>query len=265
MSFLPYRNALSQGPGSGGAPAGPPQPDFNNVEFLSDCEGADGQTNLTEQSNNAFASIGFNGGAEISNAQAQFGTTSFASLTTVGNNQMIFAYNANLNPGSSDFCWETGVRFASSVVGRNACIVSNRNDLGAFPSHSYYWQIFDNGGTPELQFVGSNAAGTASIVVASFPWTPAIDTWYHVAIVRSGNNCEMFVDGVSIGSNAGFAGAASTIFDTAGFTNLKFGIDLIGSGGVAQLDGWLDNLRLTIGEPLYTAPFTPPTGPHPTS
>ena len=32
-----------------------------------------------------------------------------------------------------------------------------------------------------------------------------------------------------------------------------------------ELDGRIDNIRITIGEPVYTAAFTPPTSRHPTS
>lgn len=245
-----------------------PQPPWTDVQYQNNWEGVNGDKTITEQSQNAepvggtFAGIG-----EITNLQAKFGSTSYRCDIPAANNQATWLDQPFTDLNANDFTWETQVRFSALVLDNDAfpaqCIVSKTNDFnGVIASNSYYWALFAvSPGQWELRFVGSNPTGTADVTVASFPWNPAINTWYHVAVVRNGTQCEMFVDGVSIGSNNGFA-TVPTIFDSV-FTNLKFGISFLNSGGIYQLDGWLDATRLTIGPAFYTANFPPPMNPHP--
>ena len=76
----------------------------------------------------------------------------------------------------------------------------------------------------------------------------AVNTWYHVAMCRSGSTVRLFVNGIQEASgtySSNITGTATTTI--GGFT----------SGGYS-MNGYLDDLRVTKAA-RYTANFTPPT------
>ena len=77
--------------------------------------------------------------------------------------------------------------------------------------------------------------------------------WYHVAVTRdSSNNCRIFLDGVLKDT----ASSTFTFGNASG--DLRIG-SFNGTGG--DVNGYISNLRILKGTALYTAAFTPPTGP----
>jgi hypothetical protein len=80
------------------------------------------------------------------------------------------------------------------------------------------------------------------------------DTWHHVAIVRSGGNITLYVDGV-------IDGTYSSSF-TVDYTNFAIGSNPSdGGASIQQLayQGLITNLRIVKGQALYTNNFTPST------
>jgi hypothetical protein len=83
--------------------------------------------------------------------------------------------------------------------------------------------------------------------------TLSTNTWYHVAVCRSGTSTKMFLNGTQDGS---------TYSDSTSYLN---GADrpVIGTRGHTLGDndyiGYIDDLRITKGVARYTANFTPPT------
>ena len=77
----------------------------------------------------------------------------------------------------------------------------------------------------------------------------SINTWYHIAYVRSGNTIYFFVNGVAKGTVA-FTGSVGT-----------GGTTWIGceTGQGAYFNGYISNLRINKGSALYTSAFTPAT------
>jgi hypothetical protein len=76
-------------------------------------------------------------------------------------------------------------------------------------------------------------------------------TWYHVALVRNGNNFAIYRNGTSIASAT----------DSDAIPNYAAPL-YIGGGpisGDVSLDGFIDDLRITKGVARYTANFTAPT------
>lgn len=98
-----------------------------------------------------------------------------------------------------------------------------------------------------MEFV--NSAGT----VTQVSWSPSLNTWYHLAVCRSGNNMRFFVDGTQVGSTQSFS---STIADVS--TALTVG-SILFVGFEYYFKGYMDEVRLTKGEALYTSNFTAPT------
>ena len=97
-----------------------------------------------------------------------------------------------------------------------------------------------------------NTGGT-TIGSVAFP----INAWNHVAFVRNGTSCTLYLNGVSI--------ASATVDVTNPATTQPLVI-----GGITTTTGWNSNLYLTgyiadarivKGTAVYTAAFTPPTAP----
>lgn len=82
--------------------------------------------------------------------------------------------------------------------------------------------------------------------------TPATNTWCHVAVTRSGTTFRTFFDGIQSTSWT----SSATLVSPASSINLTVGC---GSTGGNNLNGYIEDLRITRGYARYTANFTPPT------
>jgi len=102
----------------------------------------------------------------------------------------------------------------------------------------------------KLSFLAGNSDTTAWEVQLNSSTSLANNTWYHFAIVRSGNNFNLYINGVSE-SNA--TNSVTIADDTSTFF---VGVNESAGNG---LNGYLDDLRITKGYARYTSNFTPPT------
>ena len=98
-----------------------------------------------------------------------------------------------------------------------------------------------------LQYYPSSAATFVNSGI-----TPTINTWYHIAAVRSGTTCSLYVNGVSVGTPLTFSG---TLGDATKVVR-------VGSRSATNyIPGYLSNVRIVKGTAVYTGTFTPPTAP----
>ena len=205
-----------------------------------------------DKSSNALA-FTLTGTASIQKFSPFLPTTSPAYTTAQNNGSIYFdgsgdyiqtsTYNANLNPGSSDFTIEFWV-YAKA---------SNRQDwfnLQAASGTNRILIYYTAGGAISYDAgVGSAATSKISSTLAS---TSLLNQWHHIALSRASGSSRLFLNGVQIGS---------TFADTQVWTNaLQFttGRD---PGGTTYASGNISNIRYLIGTGLYTANFTPPTTP----
>ena len=77
--------------------------------------------------------------------------------------------------------------------------------------------------------------------------------WYHIAVTRSGDDMNLFIDGELI-----------TTTDLTGFTVYSntddgFSIGSQKSSASNVMNGFISNARIIKGTALYTSKFTPPT------
>ena len=112
-------------------------------------------------------------------------------------------------------------------------------------------------GTKYIYF--KRRVGGADLISISGSWTPVVDTWYHVAIIRGwggdSDDWAITVDGSTI--------ATATDTDTWDGVSGTFEIGRIQSHpATAYLDGWLDEFRVLKGKAIWTADFSAslPTG-----
>jgi hypothetical protein len=102
--------------------------------------------------------------------------------------------------------------------------------------------------------LGSFSEDVALLVTTS---TFTINTWYHIAVVRSGSNFTMYVNGQSQATNT----SSSTRLPIA--VNYSLGNYYAPTGAIPTTNpdfaGYIDELRITKGVARYTANFTPQT------
>ena len=186
------------------------------------------------------------GNTQISTAQSKFGGSS--ALFDTSADWLTATHTGDLNFGSSDFTvefWMRPVTRASSYpqVYQNAPFAAGAINItdrhNANTSKLNIWVVNYSNSTP---FMNS----TTTIVD---------NTWYHIALVRSGSSWKLFVNGTSE-ATATYAGDA-----TSGTTSTvtAFANDIANSS-VTQWNGYLDEIRISKTA-RYSANFTPSTTP----
>ena len=83
----------------------------------------------------------------------------------------------------------------------------------------------------------------------------AANTWYHIAVTRSGTTFRSFVNGVVEKTFTSISGAI--YFDPTIPYNI--GRSAYDPGGYFHYNGYMDDFRVTRGYARYTTNFTPPT------
>lgn len=169
------------------------------------------------------------GAAQVSTSVKIFGS---GSVSFNGSNSYLYSAANGLNQfGTGDFTLEAFIYFNS--VGNGQIIsAGNGNVAGA-----YYWQYYSG----QLQFGTQGVGGISAI-----NWTPSANTWYHVAVTRSGSTVKQFVAGYEIGS----ATSSQSFVD---------GPTYVGYGGAGYFNGYMDEIRITKGVARYTGSYTVPT------
>ena len=164
----------------------------------------------------------------------------------------------SLNVGAGDFTIEGFVRFQALPSGTNKAVLFGKWDETA---NQRSYQLFLgstalNGGSLCFQTSTDGANGTVQQPIV-YPWTPDLDTWYHVAVVRASGELLLFVNGTQLGLPIA---DARTYF--AGAAPLGLGAQAETTAGMVAgtaVQGWFDETRFTVGYARYTANFTPTT------
>lgn len=213
-----------------------------SVTLQCNFDGADAATSYTSE-DAGLRTATFNGNAQLDTAQTKFGT---ASLLLDGTGDYVtFPDDVAFDIGSGAFTAECWVRFNGDPGTANMTLIAQYNVTG----DERAWILDLENNTLRWLWTTDGLAGTIATETAA--WNPAGDTWYHVACSRdSNNNLYLFVDGVCLKSVAN----AVTVYAAA--APVYIGAHSAGSN---PLNGWVDDVRVVIGESLYNSNFTPPT------
>jgi hypothetical protein len=185
------------------------------------------------------------GNAQVSTTQAKFGTTSVYFDGT--GDYLVMPSTQTLAFATGDFTIEFWVN-PSTQVNTYPGLFGNQS----FTANSFV--AYERHGTYPTKFsvFCYNYNPSAAMLVSTT--SVSINTWYHIAITRSGSTVRLFVNGTSE-SSVTFAGSVD------GGVPLKYiGCDYITN----QFAGYIDDFRVTNGVARYTANFTPPTQAFPT-
>lgn len=207
---------------------------FADVSLLLHMDGSNGSTTFTDSSNNALT-VTANGNAQISTAQSKFGG---ASGYFDGNGDYLSGTLASAI-GTAEFTAEAWVRIASSRNYR--MILETRNN----DSTSAGFVLGANSSAQLFLFTNSGFRITGG--------TLSLNTWHHVALVRSAGVFKIYLDGTALAGSY----TSSANLSLAGF---RIGMDW---ANLHPWDGYIDDLRITKGVARYTADFTPPTAAFP--
>ena len=188
------------------------------------------------------------GSATISSTQAKFGGNS---LSLNGTSQYLTVPNNNVfDFGSEDFTIEMWIYMTSnagSSAGDRHALVARRDGSS---NRSFHVGIQLDGGQQKLQFSHSTTGSGGS--QTNYNTDIQLNTWTHVAIVRSRSKVYAFVDGVKNGSEHSIG--TNTIF--AGTSDLTIGYRAESS---QYFPGYIDDLRISKGVARYTKSFVPPS------
>lgn len=218
-------------------------PYFGAVSLLLHMNGANASTYFPDHSYNALA-VTANGNAQISTAQSKFGGSSALFDGTGDDLRIASPPDALINWYSTDYTLEYWIRCtafpAASGSGSSPVVVGNMSNS----ADTNYWS-FGPIGDGKIRFYYYNG-GPVSFTTAS---SMSLNTWTHLAFVKSGTGMTIYIDGVS-SATATVSGTPQSLSATG------FGI---GQYVNVSFNGYIDDIRITKGVARYTSAFTPPT------
>ena len=233
---------------------------FPQTSVLLPFNGSDAATSTSDLSNRN-GTVSFTGTAQLSTGASKFGSSS---LLLDGNSDYVSISDSYWNSciSSGDFTVELWARFDSASLdgSTQTTFASNRGDISGSSSNGWVFRKFTDNVISWYMRQGSSwvyinyAQGTRTAVSA--------DTWYHLAVTRSGNTWKLFLNGTAEDTITN-----STSIVDGGADGLTVGAL---AGGIAggpyhYMDGYIDDVRITVGHARYTSNFTPPTSAHLTS
>ena len=205
------------------------------TKLLLHCDGADASTTFIDSA--LGKAVTANGNAQIDTAQSKFGGAS--GLFDGTGDYLTLADSADWDFSTGAFTIDFWIRFSS--------IAATQGIINHITNGTNYWAIYWSTSN-EITFLKyTDAVETINITKS---WTPVINTWYHVALVRNGTNWYFFVDGTQIGTTG------SSAYATGNYT----GVLRIAqhSNTANHFFGWLDEIRISKGIARWTSNFTPP-------
>ncbi len=202
----------------------------SDAKLLFHFNGTDGSTTFTDSSSSPHT-LTAAGNAQLDTAQSKFGS---ASLLLDGTGDSIFeAGSADYALGTGDFTFDFWVRFAT--VGNCTFVFTDTSGGG-------------NGFAIDL--IGANLRVYLNGTEVDRAWVPSANTWYHLAVTRSGTDLRVFINGVQQGA---------TVTNSTDVTtdDMRIGGDRVGN-----LNGWIDEFRYIKGSAVWTSDFVPADEPY---
>ena len=207
------------------------------------CDGADEGGSFPDNSCSSHT-VTSHGDANTEQSIKKFGTASLETSIT-GNGYLTVPASTDWRFGTGDFTIDFWFRTVSGSTFQS--LMECRENDG---STGEYWKIqYLN--TSKIRF-GVNRAVGANFTLDSTN-TFAANTWHHVAVVRNGNDYDVYVNGSSEASRSDS--------DSMPITDSVLVIADTWDGGFEH-DGNMDEIRILKGYAAWTSNFTPPTAPY---
>ncbi len=178
------------------------------------------------------------GQAHLDTQYSKFGSSALR-LDGTGD-YLTLADSADWDFGTGDFTIDYWLRFNSIAVSQSFFDIG---DLSNSKGTMLYWLQTD--GTLRPNFNG--------IEIMSRSWSPLVNTWYHIALTRSGTSLRLFIDGVQQGA---------TVTDSTNIDASTYGAAIGARNygpGTQPFNGSLDEVRVSKGIARWTSAFSVPT------
>jgi len=196
-----------------------------------------------------------NSGATLTTSQSKFGGAS----GLFGSGYLTLPSNSAYNVGTGNFTIEMFLRpSALPLDNPYTYALFSLQGQAAFPGDSSkFWigldTIIDSyGNFTNGIVVGQHSTSNESAAA----YTPSVNTWCHLAVVRDGSTIRIFIDGVAQ-SVTGSSNMSGISFNSNGL--------MIGSAfGYTPFAGYIDEFRFTKAA-RYSSNFSPPTAAFPNS
>ena len=193
----------------------------------------------------------FKGSATISTSVFVFGSGSARLPNDAGQGSgLVVEKNSDFDFGSGDFTIETRFRVSSFPASQNLRIVGTEDwDYPNYNGWELYYRLTGGGINTWFFHYSVGDAGFTRTIAS----TIAAGVWYNIAVSRSGNSLYFFQDGVQLGAAQSFT---ATIDDSLYDLAVGVGMESQVPATSHNLDGWIDELRISKGIGRYTANYT---------
>ena len=230
-------------------------PYWSSVSMLLHMNGTNGSTTFTDSSSYARTMTAV-GNAQISTAQYKFGGAS--GLFDGSGDYLTTPSAAALQLGSSDFTIDAWVRFAGWPVSE-AGVYAQAIVAKAISSNAefYFYVVGTASSITSLRFIGFTNNTTYQNISVSHSFS--LNTTYLVSVSRVGNLLYLLVDGIL--KNVGGTSFTTTIQSTS--QQVSVGRIMWDATYKYELNGYLDDLRITKGVGRYTSDFSVPVNEYP--
>lgn len=200
----------------------------DDTVLLVHMDGTDGSTAFVDDNGVDRSQVGISavGDAQISTAQSKFGG---ASAVFDGSGDHLEMSTFELDGDYTVECWA-----------RWDTVSGSQGLIGSDGTTQY----------DTLKSFGNEVYTNFGNVFIEFDSTISANTWYHIAVTRSGSSVRLFRDGVQQGSTAT---DTTTVWPNASNTKVYVGRDAYG-----DIDGYVDEVRIS-NTARYTSGFTPST------
>lgn len=208
------------------------------TKVLAQFEGPDNATSFVDATGKPFTAFG--------NAHCDWGDKNYgaSSLNSDGTTDGFSTPDhADFTIGTSDFAADGWFK-CTAAAGTDRYIFSQNAGGGNAGISIQAWRESAASKISVRVCVGA----TAFTITGTTSFTSAVNTgWHHFAVTRSGTTMRLFIDGVQEGS----ATATGSINNVAA----AFVIGADTAAGASSWLGWIDELRLSVGTPRWTANF----------
>jgi hypothetical protein len=225
-------------------------PQYASVSVLVNGEGT-----LTDSTGNCTFTAN---GASISTVKKQFGNSSvsFPGTVTQTITQSQTNPTAGLDFGTGDFTMETWFNITALTAAGGgdyrSQLLHYSPPAATNVSTASVWSLHVGGPTASAGTAISFYSGSGSTFTFSPSASIPVNTWHHIAIVRQSGVFRCYLNGNLVGSQT-----SSFSFPSGTGSALLLGGNPVASY-TANLNGYLDDIRITKGVARYVTPFTPP-------
>ncbi len=204
---------------------------YNSSSLLLHLNGSNGSTTFTDNSPSP-KTVTANGTAQISTTRSKFGGAS-AYFTGSTDNLIVNS--------SSDFAFGTG-NFTVEFWANWTSWTGNQRFILMGQAGASNIEIGRGSGTDAILFYIMDS------LLGTYTWNPGTNIWHHIALVRTGtgtNQVTLYIDGINVVSATSAANiTANNIF-----------VGGLNWASSYNMQGYIDELRITKGVARYTGSF----------